>query len=78
MIGERRRREYVVARGPARTLAVGVALVALGSLAALGCLWQWARVGDAPDSVLWLLGVSAAANFIGGVLAMIAFGTVRS
>lgn len=59
-------------------LAIGVALVALGALLMLGCLWQWVRISGAPPSILWLLGAAAVSNFVGGSLAMLAFGTVRS
>lgn len=77
MTGVRRRVEYVVTRGIARAVAVGVLSCALGNLLALGCALAWLRAAGAEDRALWLIGAAAAMQFIGGIAALLAYGWAR-
>ncbi len=77
MKGERRRAETVVSRPVVRTLALAVALVAVGNSVAIGCMWAWANAIDLSQASLALIGTAAGLTMLGGVAAMVAWGFAR-
>lgn len=77
MTERRRKVEYVVERKVARAISVGIVTCALGNLLAFGCALAWLRAVATIEGGLWLIGAAAAAQFIGGAAALLAFGWSR-